>query len=556
MSGRKQKAELKIAEILTFSRSDRLKLYLSATLTKLAPLAIPILVHFCLDSIVKKQSINFGGMAVGSEALLIAAAIALALIAGIRVAGQYLFQVTASRVGHSLVARFRCAVFEHIVRMPMSYVRRRGVGRVLLRFIGDSDALRNWFSKLRPNRDVEICLTIPVIAYLFLINWKLALVFVVWLPVLYLLVRKQLRNLHETTRIARSKQATFTGLIESFLGKIRYAKVMDSQTGSRQYLRRKSEDIAGRNFHRDRVSARITILCQMIMVLAFPSVLYVGIRLIWSGELGYTALVSFLWLAYALAHNLYQIAISRDSEIRALVSVQRLRAILERSSESGRTTETELPTDLPPTLEIESLQSGGRKYDFILSGYGLHSIPTGVDIDEFTDSLLGFQKPAGTIRLNGIEIRQYGVKQIRRFIYRISPSPLIIGGTFWENVQLFAPRRSRSLVLKEARAELESTGLDLESLFDMKVEPYGENMSDLEIWWLELVRVIATRAQIVLQELPQDGFAARYEIGRMLSTMAQGRMILLWEKNAPNYRAQPTELPVDLENPPDFPYSP
>ncbi len=109
--------------------------------------SFPILPKFTLDPLLKQREVLLIDWMWSPSQLLVIVVAASVVVAVVRGVATYLFTAWSGRSGHALVSDLRESMFEHILRLPFGYVHRRGTGKILLRFIGDSDALRSWMSR-------------------------------------------------------------------------------------------------------------------------------------------------------------------------------------------------------------------------------------------------------------------------------------------------------------------------------------------------------------------------------------------------------------------------
>ena len=148
----------------------RLLLRLTATGAAQALLATAaaLLVRFTFDHLIQPGSPLDGAMlaAVGAGLLVVAAATAWL---------RWRERVDAEHLGQDYARELRLLLFDHLLRLPGRVLQRRRKGGVMLRFIGDLSALRQWLSFGLAKLTVAAVATLGVLSALTLLAWKFAL---------------------------------------------------------------------------------------------------------------------------------------------------------------------------------------------------------------------------------------------------------------------------------------------------------------------------------------------------------------------------------------------
>jgi ABC-type multidrug transport system fused ATPase/permease subunit len=336
--------------------------------------------------------------------------VALAVtVAALRSLATYYFLKEAGRTGHQLVASLRELAYAQLMRLPVRYVERRGAGRILLRFIGDTDALRSWFSKTGPKL-VADCVTGALITCgLIWLSWTLSLVLVVPLSLAGLTVAAFSQSIRQKTGLARGRQAQFTGFLQTQLSDIRSSKLADARDSARTELRSRIAEVALLNADRDRDAAKLEALAQLAIYTGLPLLILTGLPLVWSSRLQPSELIVFVWL------TLHLIVLVRSSpsafvlQQKALVSIQRIYVLLARSAEGGRSGKS-----VKSRFERLSVAFNGQRHDF---SRGIHQLPEEVDAARLLDALHGFERPTElTLAIDDTPIDQIDVRQRRRRI--------------------------------------------------------------------------------------------------------------------------------------------
>lgn len=158
--------------------------------------------------------------------------------------------------------------------------------------------------------------------------------------------------------------------------------------------------------------------------------------------------------------------------------------------------------------------------------------PSGAGKTSLLLSVLGLHRAsAGSVRIDGLDIRRFDPVELRRAIAYAPAVPQIIYGTVTQNLLLAAPGANEA----EIRAAAAVTGLDrLVSLlpegFDTRLGDYSTGMVAASlVTRISLTRLLLRRSRIVLMDEPangldDDGSAA---VEKVIATLRGEATILL-----------------------------
>ena len=166
-----------VRKILTYVRPYYAGLFLSflcAALTVLLTLYIPIAVGDAIDYIIEPGKVHMDFII----SILIRVVIAAVLAALI----QWIQGVINNKITFGIVRNLRSAAFDKLQQLPVSYSDTNAHGDIVSRIITDadqfSDGLLMGFSQLFTG----LITIIGTLAFMFVINWKIALVVVLVTP--------------------------------------------------------------------------------------------------------------------------------------------------------------------------------------------------------------------------------------------------------------------------------------------------------------------------------------------------------------------------------------
>ncbi len=410
---RRAKAKHDLVRILQVFRPQLRRITAIALVMQLSLVPLPIALHRWLPTLLGSEA---GTLSDRTE--LLWKLLAVVTIASVcRAVANYHYLRLAGKVGHAFVAEVRKLAYAHLLRLPVEYVEKRGAGQLLLRFIGDADALRGWISKAGPRLIADALTAGGIAIALLYLNWALALSLTLPLASFAFVLWWLSPGLRDATRTARRLQSQVSGVVERHLNDIRGSKLRDAESATFSAdIRAQLESVAECNGDRDRRAARIEATAQLCIFAALPLFLLVGLPMVWASRLSASDFLAFIWLG---VHLLVLFRNSLGALIlhqKALVSTQRLYGFLAGSAERGRGRRRR-----GAEFKTLSVTVDRQTHTF---GVGLHQLPRSIAVRDMLDALLGFRAfPPGEIAIDGMNIAQIDVKVRRRRVAVVEAHP-------------------------------------------------------------------------------------------------------------------------------------
>ncbi len=500
---RRVRAECQYDQIVADFRPLARRTLIAIAVSRFVLALIPLQLKYLLDPVLDFRPVAILGVTVQPTVilcLLVASGLMIAIIRGV---ADYVCVSTAGRHGHSLVAKLRVAMYEHILRIPSSFARRRGTGKILLRFIGDSDSLRSWYSRRRPAVIVDRWLLGLLIVVMFVVDWRLALVVLIPLPLIVFASRRIAPKLADETLHARFQQAKLSGEIGYRFDSIHQAKWLDRFHGTRQPIRERAESVAALNAHRDLHAAVLQGLGQFLAFSSVPLLLLACVLLAWQDLITLGQSFAFLWLTAHMAVAIHRLNAAVVSREKAMVSKQRILKLLERTAENGRSSRN---VPLVPgqhslvleRVEFDSTHEIPEPVSLQFAGAGLYRVN-----DRLVPAIIGavasFEKiNAGRILINNQDLADLKNDSVRRQIGWIMDHPMIVPGTIRENLMLADP----SLEPQQLEAFCFSINPDCDvNWLAKESRVHGQNLTNREVFTIAIIRALINQPDLVFVDL-------------------------------------------------------
>ncbi len=178
----------------------------------LGTLTLPTLTGEAVDHVVGKGQVDFDGLA--SVLRWMAATIC------VTAAGQYALALVTNRLAYNAAYDLRCQAFDHLQRMPLSYIDTHEHGEVASRIVNDADQLTNGFVMGFQQLPTGVLTIVLTLVFMFRLNVTIALVVTVLTP--FSVWMAKFISSHASRHFAGQTQlrGELTGLVEEMIGGI------------------------------------------------------------------------------------------------------------------------------------------------------------------------------------------------------------------------------------------------------------------------------------------------------------------------------------------------
>lgn len=397
---------------------------------RLTPLAVPLALKSYLDPLLRREDVVFLGWSMAAE-IALSGLIGLVIVCCLTQSACLAWtKAISARTGHEVVADLRKLVVDQLLRLPASYTERRGLGRIILRFVGDSDALRLWISRHGPFATVDQLLVALLIVLLLLIDPVLAVA--VAAPILaigWVSMRCRGTIVSQTMR-ARDLQSRMTSVMDVCLFHIRQSKWLSSQKPFRRFLVQAISEVAQSNRRRDKTAALLEGGATAISATSIAVGLWIGMYRVWNLSLGPGVLVAVVWISFQLYSTINRLIAASFLYQKSTVSVKRILKLLSRRAERGRVSNVKNRLIRGKSLTI----SIRKKEAMIIPGPGVYSLNSDIS-KALLDGFLGFDEPKSIeIQLDEADLSTIDVICRRDLVGWVSANPMTFRETVSNNL--------------------------------------------------------------------------------------------------------------------------
>ncbi|MFO1446219.1 ABC transporter ATP-binding protein [Bacillus sp. Bva_UNVM-123] len=464
-------------------------------------LAGPFIAKYIID-----EHMIIGKIKIEPIAWLLCLYLILAIATAILRYFMYIYlQMGANRV----IQKLRQDVFGHIQTLPIQYFDNLPAGKIVARVTNDTEALRNLYVQVLANFATSFISIAGVYIALFILNWKMAMIALIMIPVIYLWMILYRKYASKYNHVIRRKIADLNAMInESIQGMTIIQAFRREKQMTKEFDEMNEEHYAYQRkllFLDSATSFNLVNVLRLIMFTIF--IVYFGTRQIATVEI-VTAGTLYAFVDYLTKlFNPITNVVNQFSQLeRSLVAGRRVFKVLDTTGE--HVSEETMPR-YDGHVIFEDVSFAYKDNEYVLKNLNFTANRgetvalvghTGSGKSSIMNLLFRFYDPSkGKIYIDGVDVTDVPRQTIRQHMGIVLQDPYLFTGTICSNVSLNDPSITREKV-KEA---LEAVGAErvlknLEKGIDEPVIEKGSTLSSGQRQLISFARALAFDPAILI----------------------------------------------------------
>ena len=279
---------------------------------------------FVFDSVLTRQAVDRG-------TLLSLIAISAAVIVITTLEGWFAYSVAflLNRCGRTIAFDLRNACFEHLHRLSLQFHHHKSTGDLLTRITGDVKSLRDIFTESLTEVVMNILFLIGMFAVLLWLDWRLTLVVLAGVPLLFLALFWYTYQIKEYSRIERKREGKLATVLHDALATIRLSRVFNREDEAREKFKVESAATVQSGFAATMTEERFGWLVDVLGAIVVAAVLGLGAQQVMAGAMTIGALYVFLHYVNNFFKPLRAVVKHSNRISKAAVRAERVVDLLE-----------------------------------------------------------------------------------------------------------------------------------------------------------------------------------------------------------------------------------
>jgi ATP-binding cassette, subfamily B, bacterial len=442
-------------------------------------------------------------------------------------------------IGTQVTTDLRHLVYQHMHELSLRFFAKRRTGSLITRVTNDTDRLWDFivFGSVDLLRDVFMIVIFASIMFYF--SWKLALIALLPLPPLAVLTYKRGMKMQSLFGRLWTYWSRLTAVVGDALPGVRVVKAFANEDREVARFDRRSEEYAAKEREIHIVWSALNPMVSGMMRTGGLLVWVIGGFLVirqYDSTITYGTLMLIGSLVWQFYQPIMELANSNRMVTRAATSAQRIFEVLDTPPEIFSRTGALTKDRLEGRVELrnvsfsyEGAQPALREVSLTVEPGQMIGLcgPSGAGKSTFVNLLCRFYDVTdGQILLDGVDIRDYDVRWIRRQIGMVLQEPYLFHGTIADNIRYGNPDAGEREIISAAKAaNAHDFVVGFPDGYDTMVGERGQSLSGGERQRISIARAILHNPRLLILDEATSSVDTETEkqIQQALDRLVEGR---------------------------------
>lgn len=477
----------------------------------------------------------------GPQTTLAALAAMLVVMTGLKTGVSYLCSYFIIPMRNGIVRDIRNYVFNKMISLPISFFTSARKGDVMARMSGDVAEIENSIMQSLDMMFKNPIMIIACLATMFAISWQLTVFVLILLPMAGFIMGRVGKSLKRKSLDQQNQWGVLMSNIEECLGGLRIIKAFNAEEKVKDRFHRENQ-----TFYRlsNRIARRQSLahpMSEFLGTMAIAIVLWFGGSLILGGNstLNASEFIYYMVIFYTIINPAKDLSKAMYSIQKGLASMERVDKILGAQN----------PIRDPENPKTITTLKGSISYDNISFAYGdkevLHDvsleIPAGSTVALVGQSGSGkstmadllprfYDVNAGSIKVDGTDIRDMLVHDLRSFMGNVNQEAILFNDTFYNNITFGVEHATREQVEQAARvANAHEFIMASENGYDTNIGDRGCRLSGGQRQRISIARAILKNPPLLILDEATSALDTESEqlVQQALDRLMEGRTTLV-----------------------------
>ena len=455
----------------------------------------------------------------------------------IKVVSSYYSEITSNFVTETIKREIKIDIFSHLEKLPISYFKKNKLGDTLSKLTNDTTSLGR-IGFIIFDMFKELLTVLILTGRMFQVDYILALVSLILLPLIIRVVRKYTKKIRKYGRERQDTTGKVTAFTQETLSGIFVIKAFNNT----DFVIDKYKDLTKEEFEQayktTKIKAKVSPINEVITTfMVLLVVLYGGYQILVTKKITSGDLISFV-TALGLMHQPLKRLISKNNDLQdSLPSADRVVEIFDEKIETDVFGEAVKFDEKIQNIKFENVN---YKYDDS-NEYVLKNINLDVKAGEIVAfvgksgsgkttlvNLLArfFNTDEGTVKVNGVNIKNIPLKIYRNKFAIVPQETFLFGGSIKENIS-FGKEVTDEEIISAAKMANAYNFIqeDLPNKFETEVGERGALLSGGQKQRIAIARALIKNPEIMILDEATSALDSESEklVQDALDSLMEGR---------------------------------
>jgi len=394
------------------------------------------------------------------EGLMVMMGVVAALLV-IEAAVQFFQAYWTSWLGQSVTYDLRHALYKRIMGFRMRYFDRTPIGTLVTRVVSDIETIDDIFSQGLLLIMGDILKLVVVVVVMFVVNWKLALLSMVPIPILLWSTNIFKNSIQKSFQDVRTQVARLNAFVQEHIQGMSVVQLFGREQQEFEQFKAINKEHRAAHIRSVLAYSIFFPVVEILSAISLAALIYWGMGDVLEGVATFGALVAYIQFINMLFRPIRQLADRFNVLQMGMVSSERVFKVLDTDASIGDTG-THDTRELRGDLRFENVSFAYDDEQFVLKDISFEAKAgemvalvgaTGSGKSSIVNVLSrAYEFQQGHVFLDGTDIREYALPALRSSIAVVLQDVFLFSDSIHNNITLYDPTISRAEVVEAAKA--------------------------------------------------------------------------------------------------------
>lgn len=547
----KKKDSILLKRLLSFTRPYKGRLILSVISTIILALMAPLrpyLIQLSVDKYIANELV---------KGLIYITLIQIGILL-LETVFRFVFMYITNWLGQNVVDDIRKAVFKKVIHQDLKYYDHNAIGTLTTRTINDIEAINNVFSEGLISIVADVLTILAILAVMFYTNWKLALVCIAILPVLFFATYIFKENVKKSFQMVRTAVAKLNAFVQEHISGMYIIQTLAAEEKELEKFTVINKD--HRKAHIKSIFAYSVFfpVVEIIMSIALGILVWYGAARMLDGEISQGVIIAFILYLNMLFRPMRMLADKFNTLQMGIVAADRVFTVLDSEAYLKNNGKLE-PEKIEGSVTFKNVYFSYNPGKPVLKNINFNLKPgetlalvgpTGAGKSSIINILTRlYEIDSGSISIDAVNIKDYDIYALRSKVGVVLQDVFLFSGSIYDNITLF----NNEMPLERVKNICKEIGIhkfimELPDDYDFNVRERGGTLSQGQRQLISFARVLLynpsilvldeatssvdTESEILIQKAIEKLIIGRTSIviAHRLSTIKKAKKILVLRK--------------------------
>lgn len=467
------------------------------------------------------------------------AAIMVLVIAVVAAIASYVANYLTETVGQRIGNDLRTRAYHHLQQLSLNYFDTHRVGPILSTLTDDVDTIQGFASASTLGIATDLLTIVGMLAMMLWLQWDFTLIALAVAPLLLLFVSRIRKAVKAATHEVRRRESDILAVAEEGLQSIRVVKAFDREELQERQLAIAGQQAVDAALNARRVKSVVSPIVTVVVAACTAVVLWRGSALILAGAMTAGTLTVFISYLASFFKPVQDLAKLTNTIAMASVGVDRVNALLTAETSVQEKPEAIEPEKIKGAISFERVAFSYDSEAPVLRDVTFEVQPgqlvgvvghTGSGKSSLVSLIPRFYDPSvGTVRIDGVDLRDYKLHDLRRQIAYVLQDTVLFRGTIRDNIAFGRPDAEHDEIVEMAKlANAHEFISEMPQGYDSPVGERGLTLSGGQRQRIGIARALIRDSPILILDEPTAALDAESEhlVMSALQRLMKGRTVI------------------------------